>query len=130
MYDVDNPLAHIDNENDTHKYKFKYKYSGPTCTGVNQCKSGGCVSDLSHDWWRRRKHHFYCTQTWGDYGEGDEDEGEDEEDGGEEMSFSLQLTWVSPVSTRMPASETKTERRILEKKNIIITLQLIFVINT
>ena len=88
------------------------------------------LSDLSHDWWQRRKHHFYCTQTWGDYGEGDEDEGEDEEDGGEEMSFSLQLTWVSPVSTRMPASETKTERRILEKKNIIITLQLIFVINT
>ena len=58
----------------------------------------------------------HWTQTWGEDGEGIEGEEEEDEDGGEEeRSFSLQLTWVSPVSTRIPAIDTNTESRILHK---------------
>ena len=42
----------------------------------------------------------------------DADDDDDDEEG--EGSFSMQLTWVSPVSTRIPAIVTNTASRSLE----------------
>ena len=63
---------------------------------------------LVHGWLDRiafiSRYFYWCIE--------DADEDDDDEEG--EGSFSMQLTWVSPVSTRIPAIVTNTASRSLE----------------
>ena len=49
----------------------------------------------------------------------DDDDDDDDEEG--EGSFSMQLTWVSPVSTRIPAIVTNTASRSLQDQGYFVS---------